>query len=194
MPEVGRNRTGTDEILEAANRIFARDGLGASMREIAREARVADAVLYRRFPTRDDLVFRLLADDERKLRLQIEEGTTLGHPEGILFGWLSEVNRFLLRYRGLAEAVLRGLSTPDSPWKPFATHLVDLTRQHIERARSNGSCRPGIWPREMLIISVSLVWAGECVRPFWEDGVREPVNDAEIDRWLRLVLAGFEQP
>lgn len=146
MPEVGRNRIGTDEMLEAADRIFGRDGLGASMREIAREARVADAVLYRRFPTRDDLVFRLLADDERKLRRQIEEGTALGHPEGILFGWLSEVNRFLLRYRGLAEAVLRGLATPDNPWKPFATRLVDLTRQHVELARSNGSCRPGIWP------------------------------------------------
>ncbi|NDV89331.1 TetR family transcriptional regulator [Aurantimonas aggregata] len=194
MPDVGRNRGGTDEILEAADRIFGRDGLGASMREIAREAGVADAVLYRRFPTRDDLVFRLLADDERKLRRQIEEGTALGHPEGILFGWLSEVNRFLLRYRGLAEAVLRGLATPDSPWAPFATRLVDFTRQHVELARSNGSCRRGIWPREMLIISVSLVSAGECVRPFWEDGVREPVNDVEVDRWLRLVLAGFEQP
>ncbi|MCC4299071.1 helix-turn-helix domain-containing protein [Aurantimonas coralicida] len=64
MPEVGRNRIETDEILEAADRIFGRDGLGASMREIAREATVADAVLYRRFPTRDDLVFRLLSDKE----------------------------------------------------------------------------------------------------------------------------------
>lgn len=182
-----------DDILAAADRIFTRDGLSASMRAIAREANVSDAVLYRRFPTRDDLVFRLLAGEEEKLRRHIEEQTALQHPEGILFGWLSEVNNFLLRYRGLAEAVLQGLATPGSRWEPFATRLVDTTRQYVELAQSTAICRREIWPRELLIMSLSFVLAGELVRPFWEEGVREPVNEAEIERWLRFLLSGVER-
>ena len=54
-----RNR---DRILAAARVVFAGQGLDAPMNEIARQAGVGIATLFRRFPTRDDLVAAVFAD------------------------------------------------------------------------------------------------------------------------------------
>lgn len=48
-----RNRL---RILDTARELFARDGIDIAMTEIARQAGVGPATLFRRFPTREDLV------------------------------------------------------------------------------------------------------------------------------------------
>lgn len=48
-----RNR---ERILDAAREVFAEHGLDASLTEVARRAGVGVATLFRRFPTREDLV------------------------------------------------------------------------------------------------------------------------------------------
>lgn len=59
--DAGRNR---ERILAAAQEVFAERGLDASLEEIARRAGVGIATLYRRFPTRVDLI---AASFERKM-------------------------------------------------------------------------------------------------------------------------------
>ena len=54
-----RNR---DRIVEAAHKAFADDGIDVSVEEIARRAGVGIATLYRRFPTKDDLIDAVLED------------------------------------------------------------------------------------------------------------------------------------
>jgi len=54
-----RNR---DRILAAARDVFAEHGLDAPMNEIARQAGVGIATVFRRFPTRDDLVAAVFVD------------------------------------------------------------------------------------------------------------------------------------
>ncbi len=51
--DAARNR---DATLESARRVFAESGTDAALEEIARRADVGIATLYRRFPTREDLV------------------------------------------------------------------------------------------------------------------------------------------
>ncbi len=51
--DAARNR---EAILEAARQVFAESGMDAALEEIARRADVGIATLYRRFPTRQDLV------------------------------------------------------------------------------------------------------------------------------------------
>ena len=51
--DAARNR---DAILESARQVFAESGTDAALEEIARRADVGIATLYRRFPTREDLV------------------------------------------------------------------------------------------------------------------------------------------
>lgn len=51
--DAARNR---DRLVAAAREVFAEKGLGAPLEEIARRAEVGIATLYRRFPSRDDLI------------------------------------------------------------------------------------------------------------------------------------------
>ena len=53
-----RNRSA---LLAAARDVFGEHGLDASLDEIARRARVGNATLYRRFPTRRDLISEVFA-------------------------------------------------------------------------------------------------------------------------------------
>ncbi|MFC9128295.1 TetR/AcrR family transcriptional regulator [Streptomyces sp. NPDC057099] len=54
-----RNR---ERIIAAARLVFARDGLNASMASVAREAGVGIATMFRRFPTKEELVAAVFAD------------------------------------------------------------------------------------------------------------------------------------
>src|ERR1700712_1330894 len=54
-----RNRR---RLIEAAREVFAEHGLDASTNQIARRAGVGVATLFRRFPTRDDLITATFAD------------------------------------------------------------------------------------------------------------------------------------
>lgn len=60
-------------ILEAAMRVFARDGLrGASMRSIAREAGYVPGALYGYFPSKEHLYAAALRESLHRLRLRTE--------------------------------------------------------------------------------------------------------------------------
>ncbi|MER7563658.1 helix-turn-helix domain-containing protein [Streptomyces sp. NPDC097941] len=54
-----RNR---ERIIAAARVVFAREGLGASMASVAREAGVGIATMFRRFPTKEELVDAVFID------------------------------------------------------------------------------------------------------------------------------------
>src|SRR5512142_944817 len=54
-----RNR---ERILASARTLLARDGLGASVEEITRQAGVGMGTLYRHFPTKEELIDAVLED------------------------------------------------------------------------------------------------------------------------------------
>src|SRR5437764_6527111 len=67
-------RDNRDRILDAARAVFATEGLNAPMREIARQAGVGPATLYRRFPTKELLVTEAFRDQMRACYAIVEEG------------------------------------------------------------------------------------------------------------------------
>lgn len=62
--DASRNRK---QILNVATRVFASADAEPSLREIAREAGVGIATLYRHFPTREDLVAAIYSDQVERL-------------------------------------------------------------------------------------------------------------------------------
>ena len=62
--DASRNRA---QLLEVASRVFAAAETEPSLREIAREAGVGIATLYRHFPTREDLVAAVYGDQVDRL-------------------------------------------------------------------------------------------------------------------------------
>jgi len=67
-------RDNRDRVLVAARELFAEHGLDVTMREVARRADVGPATLYRRFPTKVDLVDAAFADETRLCETIIEDG------------------------------------------------------------------------------------------------------------------------
>ncbi|NEB75368.1 TetR/AcrR family transcriptional regulator [Streptomyces sp. SID14478] len=65
-----RNR---QRIIEAARDVFTRHGVDVPMSAIARRARVGVATLYRRFPTRDDLVREVFAEQLEACTAALDE-------------------------------------------------------------------------------------------------------------------------
>lgn len=71
-----RNR---DRIIEAAREVFAVRGLDASMNEVARRAEVGVATLFRRFPSREQLIAATFSDPMAVYAALIE--TALDDPD-----------------------------------------------------------------------------------------------------------------
>lgn len=72
-------RDNRERILDAARALFATEGLRVPMREVARRAGVGPATLYRRFPTKRELVTEAFTDQLRACRTIVDEG--LAHPD-----------------------------------------------------------------------------------------------------------------
>lgn len=69
---MGRTKiVGDEEVLEAARRVFIRDGHAATTRDVAREAGISQAVLYQRFKTKDDLFFAAMAPPQPDLSFML---------------------------------------------------------------------------------------------------------------------------
>jgi AcrR family transcriptional regulator len=63
-----------DRIRAAARQLFSDYGTDVGMREIARQAGVGPATLYRRFPTRQTLIDDVLTDELAACREIVEHG------------------------------------------------------------------------------------------------------------------------
>jgi AcrR family transcriptional regulator len=127
-------------LLEAAREVFAEQGLGASLDEIARRAGVGNATLYRRFPTRESLyaaVFTPIAEALGALGdrvLGIEDAWTglVAYAEGVCALTASD--------RGVCDLMMSGFSQPPS----MAESIERTLRQLVDGVHRQGSIRPDI--------------------------------------------------
>ncbi len=66
-----------ERILEAAHNVFAEHGLDASVADVAARAGVGTATIFRRFPTKDDLLAATLEAELDAMLVQAEAASTL---------------------------------------------------------------------------------------------------------------------
>src|SRR5467141_444381 len=80
-----------DVLVEAAHAEFSAHGAAAPLEDIARRAKVGIGTLYRHFPTRDDLLAKVLADNTAKILARgraLLEGDSPGED---LIQWIREL-------------------------------------------------------------------------------------------------------
>jgi len=97
-----------DAVLEAAKAVFTESGVDATVRDIAARAGVGMGTLYRRFPTRSDLIAAVF---RREVDACAAEATTLAanhQPGEALARWLKRYSLFLGTKKGLAAALHSG--------------------------------------------------------------------------------------
>ena len=142
MPQILRSdaKDNRDRILEVARELFATDGLGVSMREVARRADVGPATLYRRFPTKKDLVVEAFMDEFRRCREIVRTGFDDGDPwRGFCFV-LTELSELQSQNQGFTEAFLT--EYPDViDVGSHRTEMLGAFADLVRRAKAHGALR-----------------------------------------------------
>ena len=108
--DAARNRAA---IVEAARAVFAEQGLDAPLDEIARRAGTGNATLYRRFPTRGDLIAAVFADWMTEPLEAVEAGLTDEDPWRGFASYVEAVGALQARDRRLADLVT--MDVPSAP-------------------------------------------------------------------------------
>ncbi|WAL69192.1 TetR/AcrR family transcriptional regulator [Amycolatopsis cynarae] len=119
-------RANEDKLLAAAAQAFARDGAAATLKQIAKDAGVGIGTLYRRFPTREQLVDATYRYETS--RLAGRASALLGElpADRALRSWMSEVLDYLVAKHGMADT-LKSLLRSDA-------QLSSQTREQLTGA------------------------------------------------------------
>jgi AcrR family transcriptional regulator len=140
-----------DRVLEAAARAFADPGADTSMKAIARAAGVGIGTLYRRFPTREQLIDATYRNETVKLAESADSLLSAQGPTLALRSWMDGFVDYILTKHGMSEALPAILATTDG----LRTHSRDLLRDAIARlilaGNQAGSVRSDIDPNDVLM-------------------------------------------
>jgi AcrR family transcriptional regulator len=98
-----RNRAA---LLTAAREVFGEQGLDASLDEIARRAGVGNATLYRRFPTRRDLIAEVFAGQMSDYVALADVAMLEPDPWQAFVGYLTRLFEMQATDRGLSELLV----------------------------------------------------------------------------------------
>jgi AcrR family transcriptional regulator len=114
-----------DRVLDAARELFAESGLGVTMRQIARRAAVGPATLYRRFPTKQDLVLEAFADEVGACSAIVREAAADPDPWRGFCSVIERITVLNARNQGFTDAFMAEHPTAID----FAAHRAALTRE-----------------------------------------------------------------
>ncbi|CAL9457695.1 hypothetical protein SUDANB145_02574 [Streptomyces sp. enrichment culture] len=141
-----RNRR---RILVAAREVFAEHGIDAPMATVARRAGVGVATLYRRFPTRNDLVHAAFEDQVHACRQVLAEAVTDPDPWHGFRRLVETVCRLQREERGFPAAFVAAF--PDRS-RDRVREYAEAERQLmtlIRRAQGAGALRPDFHPSDL---------------------------------------------
>lgn len=146
--DAARNRAA---IVEAARAVFAEQGLDAPLDEIARRAGTGNATLYRRFPTRADLIAAVCAERMAEHLDAVQAGLADPDPWNGFASYLKAVGAMQARDRGIADLV-----TMDVPTAPEIERLrsraFDGLVQLVERAHTAGELRADFTTQDVVLL------------------------------------------
>jgi AcrR family transcriptional regulator len=177
--DAARNR---ERIVSAATEVFAARGMDASTAEIATRAGVGEATLFRRFPTKEDLITAIVA-------VQLEDAAAIAatwleeeDPWRSLEGFLYEMAERASHDHGVFDAVKEKCMAAPELAEP-KRRVLDLTSQLVRRAQRAGVVREDVAGQDLMFLMHSIASLAEL--PF--AGLRADL----WKRYLGIVLDGL---
>ncbi len=143
-------RANRDRILAAARAAFAAGGVDVPVEEIAERAGVGMGTLYRRFPTKHDLVEAVIEESLDAFVAAAEAGLADDDPWTGFSGFVERVLELHVENRALRE-VLAGTEHGHAR-DAVRRRVRPLVRRLIERAHADGSLRPDFTPEDMPLV------------------------------------------
>lgn len=164
-----RNR---EKILAAARSSFAEAGEPISMAELARRAGVGMATLYRNFPSRQDVLEALFADEVDALLVAAEDTT--------LLPWLRRLFAFL-QSKAPIGAELLDLSGENASVLEHGRHRVTAAAEPlVAAAQRSGEVRGDLTTDQILAMVKAIA--------------RVPGDPADVEPILQATLDGLRPP
>ena len=145
-----------ERVLDAATEVFAASGPDASIDEIARLAGVGHGTVFRRFPTKDDLMFAVIERHVAEMRALAEEALAAADPGEAFFDFVHRVAELNMRTPGLHRCVVH------CGGKPGAAELEQLVERIVSRAQRADAVRRDVKPADVqLLVRSALTSAPE---------------------------------
>jgi AcrR family transcriptional regulator len=133
-----RNRAA---LLHAARQIFGEHGLDASLDEIARRAGVGNATLYRRFPSRRDLIAEVFAGQMTEWVGLAEESLNEADPWNGFVTYVTRVCEMQATDRGLSDLLVNTSFDDDERLARLRATAQRGAVEVIDRAQRAGGLR-----------------------------------------------------
>lgn len=163
-------RRNLERVLDAATEVFAEEGPEASVDEIAKRAGVGHGTVFRRFPTKDDLMFAVIERRVEEMRSIAKEELKAPDPGKAFFDFVRRVAELNMSTPGLHKCVVH------CGEKPGAAELEALGGKIVARAQRAGVLRKDLKPAE--------------VGPFIRDALLA-APEGQWRRYLDVVLDGL---
>ncbi len=166
-------RRNLERVLDAAMEVFAASGPDASIDEIAQRAGVGHGTVFRRFPTKDDLMLAVIERHMDALAALAEETLVAPDPGEAFYDFVWRIAELNMASPGLHRCVVH------CGGKPGAAELEALGLKIVERAQRAGGVRSDVEPRDVQGLVRSTLMAAP---------------PGEWERYLRVVLDGLRPP
>lgn len=145
-------------LLAVARQVVAKHGPEASMRDIARQAEVGLATLFRHFPTREALFEALLRTNLDALTQRAGELEASTSPEEALLSWFREWVAFAKKYRGAVAMMAAAHTKPDSALYASCAAVHSVSGRLLLRAQAEGIARTDMNGDDLFGLMSALGW------------------------------------
>ena len=142
-PKRADARRNYDKLVAAARDAFAEHGTSASLEEVARRAGVGIGTLYRRFPSRQDLLEAVYVEELADVCQSADELTDLP-PWEALSAWLHRLVEYVGRKHALAEELWNYLDRDAEFFSGCRTALFVAGEPLLARAQAAREVREDV--------------------------------------------------
>ena len=178
--DAARNR---ELIIAAAAAVFAERGLEAATAEIAHRAGVGEATLFRRFPTKDDLIDAIIETRMEELAVLADSASEAADPAAALERFMQDLVKQFSRDKGFFEAAgERCMNAPK--FAALRERGLEAVARLLKRAQEAGAVRTDLSPSDISFLAGSAMYAMEVSKP----GLRDDL----WKRYLRVILDGMK--
>lgn len=144
-------RANHDRVLDAAAAAFAKHGADTSLKAVAAEAGVGIGTLYRRFPTREDLVEAVYRSETERLCAEAPRLARDLPPVDALRTWMEQFVDYMATKQGMADALPSILAAREGLRVHSREALESAIETLVSAGRRSGAVRGDVAPVDVLM-------------------------------------------